>query len=49
MGNKFSVVLTWAERIGQAIIIAVPAIRDIASVMDPMQPEVLPVKANEEE
>lgn len=40
MGVKLEVVLTWVERVAKAAAIAVPAIREIVSVMDP-KPEVI--------
>ena len=39
MSAKLSVVLTWAERIATAVLIAVPAIRGVASELDAAQAE----------
>jgi len=41
MGAKLEVVLYWAERAAAVVSIAVPAIREIVSVLDPKSEVVL--------
>lgn len=40
MGVKLEIGLIWVERMANAILVAVPAIRKISSIMDP-KPEVI--------
>ena len=46
MSTKLEIVLTWVDRVAEATKIAVPAIRDIVSVMD-SKPNVIEVSDDE--
>ena len=46
MGEKLEIILTWGYRLASAVLIAVPAIREIESVLDP-KPEVIEVRNDE--
>ena len=48
MSEKLAVVLTWAERIAAAIVIAVPAIRRIASELDAAKAETTLIRIGRE-
>lgn len=43
MRGKLEIVLTWVERMASAVSIAVPAIREIVSIMD-SKPEVIEIR-----
>jgi|GEM_PF-3831920 hypothetical protein len=46
MSEKLEIVLTWVDRLASAAKIAVPAVREIVSVMDP-KPEVIEISNDE--
>lgn len=46
MSEKLEIVLTWVDRLASAAKIAVPAVREIVSVIDP-KPEVIDVRNDE--
>lgn len=48
MSAKLAVVLTWAERIATAVLIAVPAIRGVASELEAARSEVKLISNDED-
>ena len=48
MSGTLAVVLTWAERIATAVLIAVPAIRGVASELEAAKAEVVLISSDED-